>query len=182
MAIKFTNVVKGQITQGLLKTLLERAGYRVTRLGVEELFNEVVHLDKEHYQSLNLPLNLRSLPDLIVAEQDLERVFLVEVKFRRKFDEKAAKSLFNSLKAQRKYWEDSYAVIMIAESWASDNRFHQDYIRVIPPDKTEQLIESEWTELPTLHDVFSKFKFSGKNENAANADLITSTLRDLAKI
>jgi hypothetical protein len=45
MALEFTNVVKGLVTQTLLAALLERGGYRVTRLGIEELFGEVKHID-----------------------------------------------------------------------------------------------------------------------------------------
>jgi len=40
MTLDFTNVLKGVVTQTLLMALLERGGYRVTRLGIEELFGE----------------------------------------------------------------------------------------------------------------------------------------------
>jgi len=49
----------GVVTQTLLKALLERGGYRVTRLGIEELFAEVKHLDLQQYLGLHLPLQLR---------------------------------------------------------------------------------------------------------------------------
>jgi hypothetical protein len=76
----FSNIIKGQVAQTLVKILLERAGYRVTRLGIEELFQEVVHLDAGQYANLNLPENLRFLPDLLVADSTIEKAFLVEVK------------------------------------------------------------------------------------------------------
>jgi hypothetical protein len=63
MALEFTNVVKGFVTQTLLAALLERGGYRVTRLGIEELFGEVKHIDMHQYLKLELPLPLRYLPD-----------------------------------------------------------------------------------------------------------------------
>ena len=41
MTMQFVNIVKAQITQTLLASLLERGNYRVTRLGIEELFGEI---------------------------------------------------------------------------------------------------------------------------------------------
>jgi len=61
MALQFVNIVKAQITQTLLSTLLIRGGYRVTRLGIEELFGEIKYLDLPTYMALNLPLQLRYL-------------------------------------------------------------------------------------------------------------------------
>lgn len=196
MAMDYSNIVKGHITQSLLKSLFERAGYRVTRLGVEEVFNEIIYLGEEEYRALNLPENLRFLPDLLVAEHDLERAFLVEVKFRKAFTEKSARLLYRDLERQRKHWRDSYAVIMVAKSWSDDNKFHQDYIRVIPPYETEKLIDIEWIRqpnparnyeciwksLPKLNDVFREFKWDNVNENAANADLITAIIRNLKEL
>src|SRR5947209_6471825 len=134
MTMLFTNIVKAQITQGLVKTLFETAGYRVTRLGVKELFAEVTHLTEDEYKSLNLPLGLRYLPDLLVADRDLNRAFLLEVKFRKDFNDRSMKDLHFELKRQREYWPDSYAVLLIANSFVERGRFHQDYIRVIPPN------------------------------------------------
>jgi len=115
MTLDFTNVLKGVVTQTLLMALLERGGYRVTRLGIEELFGEVKHIDIQQYLALNLPLPLRYLPDLLVAEIDMTHVFLVEVKFRRAFDKNAVESLHEELKKQREHWPQAYAAIMIAE-------------------------------------------------------------------
>ena len=42
MAIAFSNLVNAQITQSLVKPHFGRAGYRVSGLGVEGLFAEVV--------------------------------------------------------------------------------------------------------------------------------------------
>ncbi len=184
--MQFKNVVKGQVTQSLLTTLLERAGYRVTRFGIEELFREIKHIDLAQYQSLNLPLHLRTLPDLLVAELDVSKAYLVEVKFRKGFTERAARSLHRELSNQRKYWPDTYAVVMIADSFVPSGRFHQDYIRVVEPGKTDWLIddrwklEQRWDALPHIQKVFGKFYRSLDNQQ--NADLITTTLRELSKL
>jgi len=76
LALRFPNLVKGQISQSLLTLLLERASYRVTRLGIEELFGEIKYIDLPQYLGLNLPLSLRYLPDLLVADGDLTKAFL----------------------------------------------------------------------------------------------------------
>ena len=78
MALEFANVFKGVITQTTLAALFERGGYRVTRLGIEELFWEVKHNNLEQYLGLNLPLPLRYLPDPLVAELDMSNAFMVE--------------------------------------------------------------------------------------------------------
>jgi hypothetical protein len=58
--LPFVNTAKAQVTQSLIKLLCEHAGYRVTRLGVEELLNEVKYLDRDQYAALELPEQNRS--------------------------------------------------------------------------------------------------------------------------
>jgi hypothetical protein len=142
MTLEFTNVIKGVVTQTLLTALFERGGYRVTRLGIEELFVDIKHIDLRKYMGLNLPLPLRYLPDLLVAEFDMTNAFLVEVKFRRKFDQNSAESIYDDLKKQREHWPQSYTVIMISEAFVPETVFHQDYIRVVKPNEQGILIDS----------------------------------------
>jgi hypothetical protein len=139
MSMHFTNLVKAQITQGLVKTLFERAGYRVIRLGVEELFADVIYLDQEKYLALDLPEPLRRLPDLLVADTESNKTFLLEVKFRKDLTESSAQGLYDELKRQRLCWPTSHAVILVADSFVDGGRFHQDYIRILRPEQTEIL-------------------------------------------
>ncbi len=189
MALEFTNVIKGVITQTLLTALFERGGYRVTRLGIEELFGEIKHVDLQQYLGLNLPLQLRYLPDLLVAEMDMTNAFLVEVKFRRKFDEASAESIYGELKRQREYWPQSYAVVMIAEAFNPEKTFHQEYIRVLKPNDHETLVDhhlplaQRWDKLHHLQRVFKRFNNSQYAADVQqSADTLTQTLRDLAKL
>jgi len=189
MALEFTNVIKGVVTQTLLTALFERGGYRVTRLGIEELFGEVKHIDLQQYLGLNLPLQLRYLPDLLVAEIDMTNVFLVEVKFRRKFDEASTESIYGELKKQREHWPQSYAVIMIAEAFAPEATFHQEYIRVLKPNDHEVLVDyrlslaQRWEKLHHLQRVFKRFNNDQYILDVQkSADTLTQTLRDLAKL
>lgn len=197
----FSNIIKGQVSQTLVKILLERAGYRVTRLGIEELFQEVVHLDASQYASLNLPKNLRFLPDLLVADSTIEKAFLVEVKFRKSLDKKGLLSLYDILRRQLEHWPETYTILMVADPGARRHKthLHQDHIRVLRPEDTNKLIPSEWhvnhvpaerqgfhvwKELSPLYKVFEKFRWKeGENyENTDNADLIATALKDLGSI
>jgi hypothetical protein len=134
MAINFVNLVKGQITQAVVSVLFEQWRYRVSRLGIEEVFGEVKHVDLAQYRRLNLPIQLRMLPDLLVASIDMTEAFLVEVKFRKELDEETANGLHAALTEQRRHWPQSYALLIIAEPFTKGGRFHQDYMRVVLPD------------------------------------------------
>ena len=189
MAFEFTNTLKGVVTQSILKALFERGGYRVTRLEIEELFSEIKHIDLQKYQKLNLPLQLRYMPDLLVAEIDMSHAFLVEVKFRKRFDENSAQSLFKELERQRKYWEQSYAVVMIAEPFVADRQYHQDFIRVVKPESHSILMDNRlslaqrWDSLEHLQRVFKRFNNDSiVHDVQKSADTLTQMLKDLAKL
>ena len=186
MALEFTNVVKALITQTTLAALFERGGYRVTRLGIEELFGEIKHINFEQYLGLNLPLPLRFLPDLLVAELDMSNAFMVEVKYRRRFDPIL---LHRELSQQLKYWPQTHTVIMISEPFVADASFHQDYIRVLTPNDIEMLDdessvpEQKWGNMHHLQRVFKAFN-NDRNilDWQKSADALTQTLRDLANL
>ena len=186
MTIEFGNLVKAQVTQALLTALLERRGYRVSRLGIEELFGEVKFIDLPKYMSLNLPPQLRTLPDLLVAAIDMSKVFLVEVKFRARFDESVAASVRHDLEHQRQHWPQSYAVLMIAEPFVKDGRFHQDCMRIVPPGPTNVLVNSKlsvemrWNCLQTIEAVFKPLV---ESEGVyRQADSITTIIKQLARL
>jgi hypothetical protein len=189
MTLEFTNIIKGLVTQTLLMALFERGGYRVTRLGIEELFAEVKHIDMQQYLDLNLPLQLRYLPDLLVVELDMTNAFLVEVKFRRRFDQGAVESLYYELGKQREHWPQSYAVVMVAEALDREATYHQDYIRVLKSEETDLLVNAQlslaqrWESLHHLQRVFKRFNNDKYiNDVQKSADTLTQTLRDLAKL
>ena len=68
------------MAERILTVLLERGGYRVTRLGIEELFEEVKYLDREQHLALGLPEQLRTLPDLLVTDPGVTWAKLIECK------------------------------------------------------------------------------------------------------
>jgi len=211
MTMKFTNIAKGQLTQSIAKMLFEKAGYRVTRLGIEELFSEVIHLDQKQYLELELPENLRSLPDLLIATKEMTCAKLIEVKFRSSFNEASAKGLYDILSKQFKCWPNTVCMLMISKSPINGGRFHQDYIRIVDksnlryldssrwdtsaqtskePDLVQHMITNQfkvagasgiWVQLKKLSDEFSLFGHK-TTDTWMSADLITQTLSDLQKL
>ena len=200
-----SNMLRGRLAQQILTCWLERAGYRVTRLGIEEVFGEIKSLDREHYLSLGLPDELRTLPDLLVANPAMTWAKMFEVKFRRRFNRRTANELIDTLNEQRSYWPDAIALIVIGQPFIEGARFHQDYIRVIPSRETDRLYgpsgidipEDElgqmdllWNQLPmiTSEFCFKDFDCFGDErdergcQSLAIADYVTAAIRELGKL
>jgi hypothetical protein len=99
----------------------------------------------------------------------------------------------------------AYAVIVVGEPFLPDARFHQDYIRVIPPDQTELLMgprgidiptdEREamhllWEQLPMLGKIFKFRDFEHFGEEGTHrgrdfwgeVDFITTAIRELGRL
>ena len=194
MTIPFPNIIKAQVTQSLIASLLERGGYRVTRLGIEELIGEIKSLNLNEYNNLGLPIQLRTLPDLLVANREMTEIQLVEVKYRRRFDAKSRQSLYKELSKQREYWQVIVAIIVIGESFLPGGRFHQDYIRVLPGYETDRLInqpsensgrvniteEERWNSLPMIQHVFRSFLAT--EALYTYADYLTRVIKELKKL
>ena len=193
------------MAEQILTVLLERSGYRVTRLGIEALFSEVKYLDLDRYLALGLPKQLRTLPDLLVADPGIRSAKLIEVKFRRRFDKRTADELFVTLTEQRQYWPQSYAIIMLGRPFQPASKFHQDFMRVIPPDHIDCLrcprgvgLPSEdaglmgqiWDQLPMITKVFrfQDFEVFGEQRDHhgrhffREADSITDAIRELGRV
>lgn len=195
------NKLRGRLAKQVLKILLEHHGYRVSQLGIEELVQEVKYLGRDQYLSLGIPDQLRTIPDLLAADPGMTWAMLVEVKFRRSFDRETANELFVKLTDQREFWPESYAVIIRREA-PDPAHYHQDYIRVVPPNQTWLLqgprgidiptdegdtMELLWKQLPMLTTVFHfrDFEPYGDERDARgfqfwdDADSITHLIREL---
>jgi len=201
-SFQFANVLRGRMAERILVTLLERGGYRVTRLGIEEIFDEIKLLGQRDYLDLGLPSGLRALPDILVADPQVSWAALVEIKYRRRFDDEVSRELHDTLSKQREYWPEANALVMIGEPFDSNDRFHQDYIRLIKPAETSRLLwrplnmvdEREgmrrvWESLPTMASLFKAEHLYGADEETArkrwdfftNMDYITQALKELTK-
>lgn len=201
--MSFASVLKGRLAERIVATLLERGGFRITRLGIEELFDEVKYLDKATYIALGLPDQLRSLPDFLVADPSVTWAKMLEVKFRRRFDDEVARDLHAALADQRVHWPQAWAIILIAEPFVEGGRFHQDYIRLLAPDDLQKLLARPprlqgeddrhyagriWDGLPMLTKLF--YQGHGDDERSkkqaaefwTGADFITAAIRDLRNL
>ena len=127
--MEFKNRLKGNIAQSLLETLLEDVKYRIVPLGIEKVIREVKSLSLEKYQELGLPSALRKLPDFFIASPNLDKNWLVEVKFRKKWDEKTRNQIGISIVDQAKQWTPLYIAIFLSEA-AGPNDTPANYLRV----------------------------------------------------
>lgn len=115
----FKNRLKGTVTQTLVKALLEDAGYRIIPLGIEEVIREVATLPRDAYLALGLSQTLRRMPDFFVAEQDLEKTWLVEVKYRKQWSEKTRASLGRQISEQVRRWGPLHLLVFLGTSTVS---------------------------------------------------------------
>jgi hypothetical protein len=184
MSWDFDDLVKGQVTQTILQSVLERVGYRVRRFGVEELLPDLRGSENVSIRS-SLPERIRFLPDFLVLDPELGQVHLTEVKFRRRLSPVSLQSLLSEIALRCQYWPETETVLMVAEG-AQDRGYHQDHIRVIRPTvdgdlKAAQVSPEEWWEqLPPLQNVYRRL--FGSFDNQQIADSVTRPLRDLARI
>jgi hypothetical protein len=102
--MNFSNRLKGHITQALLKALLEDSCYHIVPLGIEEVIRKLSVLDEEKYKELKLPRILRKLPDFFVSDEPFTKSWLVEVKYRKSWDEFTKSALRGEIYNQVKDW------------------------------------------------------------------------------
>lgn len=201
--MSFASLLKGRLAERIIVTLLERGGFRVTRLGIEELFDEIKYLPRDQYLGLGLPPQLRTLPDLLVADPRVSWAKMLEIKFRRRFDAEVARELYSTLNDQRQYWPEAWALVMIAEPFFERARFHQDYVRLLGPGDLETLLptlpsnepEDErhrmsrvWDGLPMLTKLFyhahgdDEYSRVQAQEFWKGADFVTAAIRELRSL
>jgi hypothetical protein len=111
-----TNRMKGSVTETLVKSLLEDAGYRIVPLGIQEVIRELAVLKQTHYKKLGLPEALRKLPDYFVADQDFQETWLLEVKYRKQWSSKTRESLERQIAEQVKLWQPLYLMVLLGKS------------------------------------------------------------------
>ena len=204
----FASMLRGRLAERIIITLLERGGYRVTRLGVEEVFDEIKYLGRDEYLALGLPLALRALPDLLVTDPGVTKGHMIEVKYRRTWDREASIGLYDLLTAQREHWPASHAVLVISEADYPALNLHQDYMRVIPAGQTDLLAPAtwdnidhagytsdwedqwiHWSRLPMLTHLFKFRDFDAFGSESgergrdfwSSADYITKAIREIHK-
>jgi hypothetical protein len=158
--------LKGAVTQSLFRAMLTDAGLSVVPLGIEEVIREVSDLDKESYRSLDLPMQLRTLPDFFVANADRSQSWLVEVKFRKTWNPKVRKELLDTLSRQASHWSPLYLVLFWGETPSKFPELPSSWIKAvkiywkddnlwIDTGKSQKLwIESDWRDFQSIQDIF----------------------------
>lgn len=84
------------MTEGIIRALLEDAGYRVIDSGIEKVIRELSCMPVLEYKGLSYPKALSLLPDFTVMDREQKSKFLVEVKYRKVWGEE----LFEEVKEQ----------------------------------------------------------------------------------
>ena len=92
----FTNRIKKEMTEGMVRAILEDAGYRVIDFGIEKVVREVSYMGADAYNALEFPDAMRNMPDFAVMDKDQKEKFLVEVKYRSEW----GKKIFEDVKDQ----------------------------------------------------------------------------------
>lgn len=80
--MNFENRIKKEMTEGIVKAILEDAGYRVIDSGIEKVIRELSCLSQVEYQNLEYPDAMKHLPDFTVMDREQKKKYLVEVKYR----------------------------------------------------------------------------------------------------
>ena len=114
--MNYQNRLKGAVTQSLVRSLFAQAGLTIVPLGIEETIREVAELPLTKYLGLNLPLALRKLPDFFATDRDRTTHWLVEVKYRREWNDATRDELEQSLSEQVSTWSPLVVFIFVGET------------------------------------------------------------------
>ncbi|MHB1056355.1 MAG: hypothetical protein ACYC0F_00555 [Rhodanobacter sp.] len=112
----YQNRLKGAVTQSLVRSLFAQAGLTVVPLGIEETIREVSDLPLDQYMRLDLPTALRKLPDFFTTNRERTTHWLVEVKYRRQWNEAVREELGQVLTHQVATWDPLVVFIFVGET------------------------------------------------------------------
>lgn len=131
----------------------------MVRFGVEETVSEVKATLARGEPTIKLPQQLRSTPDFLVIDTGSGNSMLLEVKFRRTFDDAVAHELHSCLTAQARWWPEAVTMVVVADPPGLPGDQYQDFIRVILPGDLWLLsakfsAAQRWTRFATIGKVF----------------------------
>lgn len=132
--LDFKNRLKQELSQGVLKCLLEDCGYRVIPLGIESIIKEITSLEKEAYKKLDFSDSVRFLPDFCILDQSLKHKFIVEVKYRWDWNG----NILKKVSKQVKMFKDIILVIFIGNPQTDRHTVPSTYIRCCRMYMSEQ--------------------------------------------
>ena len=82
MSMPFSSRIKKEMTEGIVRAILEDAQYRVIDSGIEKVLRELSCLSSVEYEALGYPDAMSHLPDFTVMNREQTSKQLVEVKYR----------------------------------------------------------------------------------------------------
>ncbi|WP_322998786.1 hypothetical protein [Castellaniella sp.] len=82
MSMPFYSRIKKEMTEGIVRAILEDAQYRVIDSGIEKVLRELSCLSSLEYAALAYPEAISRLPDFTVMDRQQTSKQLVEVKYR----------------------------------------------------------------------------------------------------
>lgn len=157
--MEFSSRIKKEMTEGIIRAILEDAGYRVIDSGIEKFIRELSVLLPEQYKALGFPDAMSHLPDFTVLTQEQDKKYFVEVKYRKTWD----KSLFDQVKDQVRLF-GSLVLVSINASPDNPNKLNtapSRYLRCceLKFDAGEYLIhqrkaenQHQWKAISSLND------------------------------
>jgi len=157
----------------------------VVPLGIEEVVREVSDLKEDRYLALNLPESLRRLPDFFAVNRERTQSWLIEVKFRRTWNDAVKNELGGILTEQVKWWSPMHLVLFFGES---PSKYYQDqpasWVRAARLTLHDSALhfqfgngikawsDVDWTHLSRVQDIFPQLNEREKWE----AEVIAATL------
>lgn len=112
MAIKFSDRIKKEMTEGIVRAILEDAQYRVIDSGIEKVLREISCLSAIEYKNLGYPDAMSHLPDFTVMNREQTTKQLVEVKYRSNW----SKNIFEDVKEQVRIFGEIVLISMNAKA------------------------------------------------------------------
>ncbi len=122
--------------------------------------------------ALNLPRQLRGLPDFFVSTNEIDQTWLVEVKYRKSWTPEVQEALEAQLREQVENWHPLFLMIFLGNSFDGVNSSPIYHMKVVKLDwdADEGLVTdhpekgrcpwkySKWEKFMRIQDVFTKCK------------------------
>lgn len=104
--MNFTSFFRGHTVESIFENLLSHAGYTIVPFGIEKTIREVRTFNREDYLSMveNTNKTLRYMPDFFVLDNENKKGWLVEVKYRKDFEDNDRQSFIKEVNDNYKNW------------------------------------------------------------------------------
>lgn len=159
--MELENRIKKEVSEGIVRAILEDAGYRVIDSGIEKVIREVTCMDHDAYVRLGFPDAISRLPDFTVMDPEQNEKILVEVKYRHSFDE----AIFSDERLKKQVEIFGKVCLVVVNGSAPDPKgfgYPERFVRCVEltledgrinPDLRDS-DSSMWWRMREIHEVF----------------------------